>query len=81
MKLYTWRHYRKFHSYSMMNEPVIHQDFYTHAEIGVIAESLEEAYEKIEKEAPDFRVDDIKKLTPEIRELTGGVLYQKVQGN
>jgi hypothetical protein len=65
----------------MMNEPVIHQDFYTHAEIGVIAESLAEAYEKIEKEAPDFRVEDIKKLPPEIRELTGGVLYQKVQGD
>ena len=81
MKLYIWRHYRKFHSYSMINEPVIHQDFYTHAEIGVLADSLEEAYEKIEKEGSGFRVEDLKMLTPEIRELTAGVLYQKVLGD
>ena len=81
MKLYVWRHYRKFHSYSMINEPVIHQDFYTHAEIGVLADSLEEAYEKIEKEGSGFRVEDLKMLTPEIRELTAGVLYQKVLGD
>lgn len=81
MKLYVWRHHRKFHSYSMIEEPVIHSDLYTHAEIGVIASSLEEALEKIKTEAPQFRVADLEKLTPEIKEIAPGVLYQQVSGS
>jgi hypothetical protein len=81
MKLYIWRHHRKFHSYSMIEEPVIHSDLYTHAEIAVVASSVEEALEFIQKESPQFRIEDLKRLTPEIKELTPGVLMAKVSGD
>lgn len=80
MKLYLWRHNRKFHSYSMMDEPVIHSDLYTSAAIGVVAASLEEALQLVQKEAPQFRVEDLRKMTPEIREVRKGVLFAEVSG-
>ena len=79
MKLYIWRHYRKFHSHSMIDEPVIHEDMYGLAEIVVIASTEEEALEKICQEAPQFRIEDLKKLKPEIRGIKPGVLYQRIE--
>lgn len=80
MKLYIWRHNRAFHSYSMIEEPVIHNDLYTLAEISVAAHSLEEAIKLVRKEAPDFRAEDLLRLEPEVIEIKLGVLSQRVFG-
>lgn len=82
MKLFLWRHNRKFHSYSMIDEPVIHQDFYTEATVMVMAESLEQALELLKNQHGLWRTEDLRLLTPQIFECTEpSVIYQSVSGN
>jgi hypothetical protein len=82
MKLYLWRHNRKFHSYSMIEEPVVHQDFYTSAIAVIMAESLEQALELLQAQDTGWRIEDLRLLTPLILECTEpGVVYQAVYGS
>ena len=43
MQIYVWRHNKKFHSYSMIDEPSVNNNFYLDAIAIVLAESQEEA--------------------------------------
>ena len=63
----------------MIEEPVIHEDLYSFAEIAVMASSIEEALEKVGQEFPQFRIEEMKRLTPEIREIEAGILYQRIE--
>ena len=82
MKLYLWRHNRKFHSYSMIEEPVVHQDFYTSAIAVIMAESLEQALELLQAQDSGWRIADLRLLTPLILECTEpSVVYQAVYGS
>jgi len=50
MKVFVWRHNRKFHSWSMINEPNVHQDLYTDAITVVVATTVDEALDILVKE-------------------------------
>ncbi|WP_378952940.1 hypothetical protein [Pelosinus sp. sgz500959] len=81
MKVFLWRHNRKFHSWSMMNEPNIHQDFYTDAIAAVVAETMDEALILLTKEH-GWIAEELQRLEPQIYELDKPkVLLQVVQGN
>ncbi len=82
MKLIIWRHNRKVHSYSMIEEPVVHQDFYTEAIAVIMAESLEQALTLLKVTNTGWRTEDLRLLTPLILECTEpSVVYQGVYGN
>lgn len=68
MKLFTFRHNKFQASWSQFTEPNIYRAGYMYAEIIVLANSIEEAYEEISKEA-DWDLEEIKRLTPVIIEL------------
>ncbi len=82
MKLYIWRHNRRFHSYSMMDEPCINHAMYTDAVAVVMAESEEQALKLLAKESGDWCIEDLKQLRPVVMELDSPkVLYTYVCGN
>ena len=82
MNQYTWKHYRKFHSYSMMDEPIIHHDLYTYVEIVVVAASQEEALGLIQDETQGWIIEGLESIKPQIEKTTSlpGVIKQIVQG-
>lgn len=81
MKAFVWRHNRKFHSWSMMNEPNIHQDLYTDAIAVVVADTVEEALEVLAREQ-GWVVEELKRLEPDVYELDKAkALLQVVQGS
>lgn len=81
MKLFIWRHNRKFHSYSMMNEPNVHQDLYTDAIVMVTAETIEKAYELIAEQGNGWNVEELKRLTPRIFDCgQEGVTFEEIRG-
>lgn len=81
MKVFVWRHNRKFHSWSMINEPNVHQDFYTDAFAVVAAETVEEALLLL-AEQRGWIAEELKRLEPQVYELEAAkVLLQVIQGN
>ena len=79
MNLYTWRHNRRFHSWSMLSEPIIHQAFYADATLTVIATSLEEAYKIVAVHDKGWLVEELKRLTPLIKTLESGcVIHEEI---
>jgi len=80
MKVFVWRHNRKFHSWSMMNEPTIHQDLYTDAIAVVVANTVGEALNLLGRES-GWVVEEVQRLEPDVYELdTPKVLLQVVHG-
>ncbi len=80
MKVYLWRHNRRYHSWSMINEPVVHQSCYTDAVIVVQAASEEEAYRLVAEREPDWLVEDLKRLQPKVFEGPA-VVFADVRGD
>ncbi len=81
MKVFVWRHNRKFHSWSMINEPNVHQDFYTDAIAVVAAATVDEALTLIAKEH-GWVAEELKRIEPQVYDLDEAkVLLQVVQGN
>lgn len=81
MKLFIWRHNRKFHSYSMINEPNIHQDLYTDAIAIVAAETQERALELLSLQGKGWMVEEIRRLTPTVFECGAeGVVFEEIRG-
>lgn len=82
MKIFVWRHNRKYHSYSMISEPNVHQAMYTDAVLAVAADSLDEAYELIAGRGEGWVVEELKRLEPKIFDLTRpSVIFQDIRGN
>ncbi|MDD2422255.1 MAG: hypothetical protein PHC60_03095 [Heliobacteriaceae bacterium] len=82
MKLFIWRHNRRFHSYSMIDEPCVVPDLYTDAVAVVLAETEEQALAILAAREPRWRVADLKRLQPRVIDLTTpGVLFTFVGGN
>lgn len=69
MKIYVWRHNKKFHSYSMINEPCVNNNFYTDAVAIVAAHSIEEAMELLVARNEGWMVEDLAKLEPKVYTL------------
>lgn len=82
MQLYIWRHNRRFHSWSMMNEPCVHQSFYTDATIVVVAASVEEALETVSRGQEGWIVDELRRMQPRIVTMdTASVVFSNISGN
>ena len=81
MNAYIWRHNRRFHSHSMIDEPVVHQDFYYDAVIVTVANTLEEALEIIKKNDDKWSIEDLKRLEVKIMPLDkANILFSDVRG-
>jgi len=81
MKVFVWRHNRKFHSWSMINEPNVHQDFYTDAIAVVAAETVDEALLVLAKKQ-GWIPEELKRIEPQVYELDEPkVLLQVIQGS
>jgi hypothetical protein len=68
MKIYIWRHSKKFSSWSMFDEPHIYQDNYMHAEVIVLASSREEALELIQEDRR-WNIAELRRIEPIVLEL------------
>ena len=68
MKLFVWRHNRRFHSWSMMDEPCVHEDMYTEAVAAAAAETEEQALELLAGRG-GWRTEDLRRLRPAVFEL------------
>jgi len=81
MKVFIWRHNRKFHSWSMIDEPNVHQDLYTDAIAVVVAETVEEALEVLVRER-GWVLEELRRIEPQVYDLEKAqVLLQVVQGS
>lgn len=82
MKTFVWRHNRRLHSWSMINEPNVNQAFYTDAVLIVQAESEEQAYELIVAQAPGWVADELKRLTPKIIDASQpALIFTDIRGD
>lgn len=82
MKLYVWRHNKKFHSYSMIGEPCVNTEFYTDALAVVAADSPEEAAALLAAGNEGWRTEDLLALTPKVYELNEArVVYTEIRGD
>ena len=68
MKIYIWRHSKKFSSWSMFDEPHIYQDNYMQAEVIVLASSREEALELIQEDRR-WNIAELQRIEPLVLEL------------
>ncbi len=82
MKLFIWRHNRKFHSYSMIGEPSVHQDLYTDAIAIVVAESKSNAIELLAARETGWVAEELKRLEPQVFDCsTEGIVFEDIRGN
>lgn len=65
MQLFVWRHSKHFSSWSMLDEPHIHQDNYLQADVTVLAETMADALELLRRNG-SWNVEELLRLTPEI---------------
>ncbi len=65
MNIYVWRHYKRFSSWSMFDEPQIHKDNYMKAEVAVLAESMEEALGILGRDE-NWNLEEIRRIQPEV---------------
>lgn len=80
MQIYVWRHNKKFHSYSMINEPCVNSHFYQEAIAIVAAESQEQAIELLLARDEGWRAEDLEVFKPTVYGLhEAGVLLSLVQ--
>lgn len=80
MKIYIWRHNRKFHSWSMFNEPCVHQSMYTDALAVVVAESIEQALQLLESSEQGWLLAELSRIEPTVLPLnTPTVAFSEVR--
>ena len=63
MKIFIWRHSKKFSSWSMFNEPHIYRDNYLQAEVVILAESQDEALNLL-KTDDKWDIEELKRINP-----------------
>ena len=82
MKLFIWRHNRKFHSYSMINEPVVNQAFYTEVIAAVIADNRHRALELLAERRNGWLIEELQRLEPEIFDIgQEAVVLEEIRGS
>ena len=80
MQLYIWRHNRKFHSWSMLSEPCVHQAMYTDALVVIAAESAEQALQLLAESDQGWLPDELQRLTPTVIPLSQpSIAFQEVR--
>jgi monoamine oxidase len=68
MKIYIWRHSKKFSSWSMFDEPHIYHDNYMQAEVVVLAGSKEQALELLQNDGM-WNIEELKRIEPRVVSL------------
>lgn len=68
MRLFIFRHNKRFSSWSMLDEPHIARENYTAAEVAVLAESLCQAYALLEADG-SWDVEEMKRISPQVISL------------
>lgn len=63
MKIFIWRHSKKYSSWSMFNEPHIYDDNYLQAEAIVLANSPEDALELLRGDGR-WNIEELKRIEP-----------------
>ena len=82
MPVYVWRHNRRFHSWSMMNEPTVHQGFYTDAVAVVQAASEDESYQLLVAQHPEWVVEELRRLQPRVfADGAPAVIFAEIRGD
>lgn len=82
MQIYVWRHNKTYHSHSMIEEPCVNRDFYLDALAIVVANSLEEALEKLSERNEGWRVEDLQALAPQVYQLDEAkVIFTELRGS
>ncbi len=82
MKTSVWRHNRRHHSWSMINEPNVHQSCYTDAIAVVQAESAEEALKLLAARHPEWLPDELQRLEPKVfAGDTPAVIFADIRGD
>lgn len=78
MKIFIWRHSKKFSSWSMFNEPHIYKDNYMQAEVVVLASSREEALDLLRKSDDKWDVEELNRIEPIIVETDRSCVVTKL---
>ena len=78
MKIFIWRHSKKFSSWSMFNEPHIYKDNYMQAEVVVLASSREEALDLLRKSDDKWDVEELNRIEPIIVETDRSCVVSKL---
>lgn len=74
MKIFVWVHNRAFHSWSMFDEPCVHEDMYSKATAIVMANSEEEAISLLTREEHSWREEDLRRLKPKVLPIDAPVI-------
>lgn len=69
MQVYVWRHNKKFHSYSMIDEPSVNNNFYLDAVAIVLAETISEALVLLQQQNQGWCIEDLEKIPHQVYEL------------
>ncbi len=77
MKIYVWRHSKKFSSWSMFDEPHIFKDNYMQAEVVILATSKEEALEML-KSDDRWNIDELQRIEPMVFDLDRPAVISKL---
>lgn len=81
MNIYLWRHNKTYHSYSMIDEPCLNNEFYLDALAIVAADSLDEALAKLAEQNAGWRIEDLRALPCQV--FPGdkaGVIFTELRG-
>ncbi len=82
MKLFVWRHNRKFHSYSMLGEPCVQAHFYTDALAVVLAEDQDAALALLAARDEGWLIEELRRLEPQVYSLAeAAVVLSDVRGS
>ncbi|MGD9947081.1 MAG: hypothetical protein AB7U29_01230 [Desulfobulbus sp.] len=65
MQLFVWRHSKRFSSWSMLDEPHIHQENYLQADVTVLANTKEEALALLARNGV-WNIDELLRIEPEV---------------
>ena len=81
MNIYIWRHNKTYHSHSMIDEPCVNSEFYLDALAIVVANSMDEALEKLAEENKGWRIEDLQRLECKIIPADKAcVVYSELRG-
>lgn len=82
MNIYFWRQNKTYHSYSMIDEPCLNNQFYLDALAIVVAGSLDEALEKLAEQKAGWRVEDLRELPCQVFPADkAGVIFTELRGS
>lgn len=80
MQLFIWRHSKSFSSWSMLDEPHIHQANYLTADVTVLAATKEQALDLLAQEGV-WSKEELLRLEPEVIDLqTPRIIISHVAG-